>query len=242
MKTATRIEKMVRALPEGQVVGYVDMGIPKREYPAAAKALSRMVQEGLLKRASTGLFYKPKKTMFGELRPQEEQLLRPYLYQNAKRIAYITGIALYNRMGLTTQVPAVIQVASRSKRIIAKVGSLRIKAVKSYVEVSQENYQLLEILDAIKDFKSIPDRDVKGGLRLLKKKLADLGPGNRKKLVTLALSYPPRTRALAGALLDWLKVSPGLVKPLKNSLNILTFFRMGISVSELPTAGKWNIN
>lgn len=57
-------------------------------------------------------------TPFGEIMPDEQQILKPYLYQNGKRVAYITGSSLYNELGLTTQVAARLQIASRDKRII----------------------------------------------------------------------------------------------------------------------------
>jgi len=241
MKTASNIESIIRTLPEGKVVDYEFLTLNKKEYPAAAKALSRMVKSGLIKRASTGLFYRPKKTIFGELTPGEDQLLQPYLFKNDKRIAYVTGIALYNQMRLTTQVPAIIQVASRSKRITAKVGALSIRGVKSYVEVTDENYALLEILDAIKDFKDIPDMDIKSGLTILKNKLTKLSKNKKKELVDLALAYPPRTKALAGALLEWIQRNPPLTNPLAESLHALTSYKLGIDPILLPTIQQWNI-
>jgi hypothetical protein len=233
---------MIENLAEGKVVGYADMGIKSTDYPAAAKAVSRMVKSGLLERASAGLFYKPKKTVFGELKPQEEQLIRPYLYEKGRRVAYITGTSLYNQMGLTTQVPAVIQVASQSKRIRVTVGNVRIKAVKSYIEVNEDNYQLLELLDAIKDFKQIPDLEMANGLKILRKKLVSLSPQTLKQLVSIALNYPPRTRAMTGAILDWAGKPALLIRPLRESLNVLTSFDLGISQTLLPTGPKWKIN
>lgn len=236
------IQEVIEKLPEGLVVGYSDMGIESSDYPAAAQAMSRLVKSGRLQRASTGLFYKPKRTVFGQLKPAEEQLIRPYLYEKDKRIAYVTGTSLYNQMGLTTQIPAVIQVACRSKRITATIGSVRIKAVKSYVDVTDDNYQLLGLLDAIKDFKNIPDLEVKSGLAILKKRLVALREKELKLLIEFAINYPPRTRALTGALLEWTKKGPTLLKPLQESLNPLSSFELGILQNQLPTALKWNIN
>lgn len=241
MKTATLIDKKITALRPGQVVGYDDLGIQKTEYLAAAKAMSRMVKAGVLKRATTGLFYKPKKSAFGELKPQEEELLRPYLFDNKKRIAYITGTALYNQMGLTTQIPSAIQVASREKRIVPKIGSLRIKSVKSYVDVTDNNYKLLEWLDATKDFKMIPDFNKQNGLQLLKSRLKKLSQPERKTLAKIALAYPPRTRALTGAILEYMNEQEVRLDPLKESLNTFTTFDLGIAPRILPTAENWKI-
>ncbi len=133
MKVAEKIEKQITKMPEGATFKYQELAITPDEYPAAAKAIERLIKKGIVSRASTGLFYKAKKTAFGNLRPNEEELLKPYLFEDGKRIAYITGTSLYNRMGLTTQVPKNIRVASRGKRILTTIGSIKVKPVKSYL-------------------------------------------------------------------------------------------------------------
>lgn len=242
MKTATRITNAIKSLPPGQVMGYTDIGITPGEYQAAAKAFGRLVASGTLKRASTGLFYKPKQTVFGELQPAEEELLRPYLFDNGRRIAYITGLSLYNKMGLTTQVPSIISIASREKRIVAKVGNIRVRAVKSYAEVTEKNYYLLELLDALKDFKTIQDMDKAGGIKILANRIKKLSGSDRQNLVNIGVFYPPRTIALLGALLENMKEKPSVLKRLKQSLNPLSSYTLGIGITLLPTAINWNIN
>ena len=44
-----------------------------------------------------------------------------YLFENKNRIAYITGTLLYNQLGLTTQIPAVIKIASQKRIYINKL-------------------------------------------------------------------------------------------------------------------------
>ncbi len=57
-----------------------------------------------IKRLSKGIFYKPEQSVFGELKPSDVEVINTYLFQNGKRIAYLTGTYLYNQMNLTTQV------------------------------------------------------------------------------------------------------------------------------------------
>ena len=70
-------------------------------------------------------------------------LLNAYLFENGKQIAYVTGTRLYNQIGLTTQVPTVVQVASQKKQVKTKIGALTIRPVKSYVEVTKLNVPFL---------------------------------------------------------------------------------------------------
>lgn len=241
MKVAEKIERKINRMKQGTTFKYKQLGIDQSEYGAAAKAMERVIKKGKVKRVSTGVFYKPKPSAFGELRPREEELLKPYLFQDGKRIAYITGGSLYNRMGLTTQVPETIKVASKVKRVTTKIGNTQVKPVKSYVDVNNENYFLLEILDALKDFKTISDLDKKSAITLLKNKISTLSENNRSKLIRYALKYPPRTTALLGAILESSMKTNGL-ESLKTNLNPLTTYELGIKKDILPTAPKWHIN
>jgi len=242
MKVAQKIEKKIKKLKEGTTFKYQQLSIESSEYSAAAKAIERLIEKGIIKRVSTGVFYKPKQTVFGELKPNEEELLKPYLFQNNKRIAYITGVSLYNRMGLTTQVPRNIKIASRDKRITVSVGNIKGNPVKSYVDVTDKNFSLLEILDALKDFKKIPDLDKNSGIKIISNQLKKLGTIEIKQLIDCALSYPPRVRAFLGALLEQINFSiDSELKILIKSLNPLSEYNYGINKKTLPTITNWNI-
>lgn len=239
MKVTEKIERRVKKMKEGTTFKYQQLGINQDEYTAATKAVQRLLKKGIIKRTSTGVFYKPRQSAFGELKPREEELLKPYLFQDGKRVAYITGNALYNRMGLTTQVPKNVKVASKIKRVVTKIGKTQVKPVKSYIEVSNENFYLLEILDALKDFKSISDMDKNTAISILKNKILNLAEEDLTKLVKYAIKYPPRATALLGAILEFSQNDQ--IEKLRDNLNPLTSYNIGVSKDILPTAPKWNI-
>ena len=241
MKVSDKIKKNIARIPDGTAFTYQDLEIIPGEYPAATKAIERLIKNGTISRASTGVFYKPKNTPFGALKPREEELLRPYLFENNKRVAYITGTALYNKLGLTTQVPKNIKVASRDRRIITTVGNIQVKPVKSYVDVTDDNYYLMELLDVLKDFKTIPDTDKSQTIRFVLKKIKAFPGKERDRFIKIAIKYPPRVRAFAGALLS--EISNKLpVRELKESINPLSTFKFGISNKQLSQIKFWNIS
>lgn len=240
MTISKKIEDKVKNLPIGTTFTYQTLSVKADEYAATAKALERLIKKEVIKRVSTGVFYKPKQTIFGELMPREEELLKNYLFDNDKRIAYITGLSLYNKLGLTTQVPKTIKIASRDKRIFASIGNIKGKPVKSYIDVSDKNYYILEILDALKDFKQIPDMDKKSGLLLLADRIKKWEKKDKTLLIKYALKYPPRVRAIVGAILENFITSED-VKPLKESLNPLSQYEYNIVETILPNAKNWNI-
>jgi hypothetical protein len=240
MTISKKIEDKVKNLPIGTTFTYQTLSVKAEEYAATAKALERLIKKDLIKRVSIGVFYKPKQTIFGELMPREEELLKNYLFDNDKRIAYITGLSLYNKLGLTTQVPKTIKIASRDKRIFASIGNIKGKPVKSYIDVSDKNYYILEILDALKDFKQIPDMDKKSGLLLLADRIKKWDKKDKTLLIKYALKYPPRVRAILGAILENF-ITTEDVKPLKESLNPLSQYEYNITETLLPNAKNWNI-
>ncbi|MPR36695.1 hypothetical protein GBK04_26025 [Cytophagaceae bacterium SJW1-29] len=240
MSISETIARQVKTIPEDTTFGYAQLRIGPDEFFSTAKALERLQKKGVIKRIARGRFYRPRKTVFGEKRPDESQLLKPYLFNKGKRTAYITGLTLYNQLGLTTQVPSTIQIASRERRNLSKVGGLEIKGVKSYVDVTERNYRMLGFLDAMKDLKQIPDVDMKAALTLFKNRIRELSQKERRDFVTYALSYPPRVRALLGAILEELSY-PRDATELKESLNPLTNYALGIDGTLLKSASNWNI-
>jgi len=240
MNITTTIRTKVNRMETGDVFTYDTLDIPQSELTAAAKALSRMVKKGTIRRYKNGLYYKPKSTVFGEIKPREDVLLEKYLFENNKQIAYITGVRLYNQLGLTSQVSNVIKVASKDKQIKTTIGNIKVKPAKSYVEVTKNNVPLLQILDVIKDFNSIPDFDKKQGITFLKETIDALSFNDKNKMVSFAKKYPPKVRALLGALLENLSMEE-LSNSLKDTINYLSLYEFGINQNILPTIKNWNI-
>ncbi|GGE31640.1 DUF6088 family protein [Psychroflexus planctonicus] len=241
MPLATEIRKKIKSFPKGKTFGYDDLRIAKNDYTTVAKALERLKNQGVIKKLSKGVFYKPEKTVFGELKPDYSELLRPYLFENGKRVAYETGTSLYNRLGLTTQMAFRTKIASRKKRININRENLKADAVKSYAEVTDSNYEILGLLDAFKDIKTIPDCSIVQAIKRLSSIVNELNDKQTELFIKYALMYPPRVRALAGAVLENLGTTPKGIEQLKESLNPLTTIKLGVNKGELPNQSNWYI-
>lgn len=240
MNTAKYIKKQLESIPLGKLFTYDDLGVDNNDFIAASKVLSRLVSKGTIKRYQKGVYYLPKQSVFGELKPDNSQLLQLYLFEKNKPIAYITGTSLYNQLGLTTQVSKVIRLASLDKEIKVNKGTLIIKPAKSYAPISKKNIPLLQLLDVAKDFKNIPDANRETIIRFLKNKITGFSSKERKEFVTLATSYPPKVAALIGAILESLGFAV-LSQSLKQKINSLSTYSFGISPNQLPTIKNWNI-
>ncbi|WP_166968045.1 DUF6088 family protein [Yeosuana marina] len=239
MNIATKIASQIKQFPLGKTFGYKDLNITTNQYVTAAKALERLQKKGIIKKVANGKFYKPERTVFGELKPSETELLKPYLFEGDTRIAYITGASLYNQMGLTRQVASKIKIASRGKRIYIQTGNIKATPVKSYVEVTNDNYRQLGFLDALKDINIISDLDPKSAVVILSNMLKEMPNKKLAETIKYALVYPPRTRALLGALLENMAENE-LLQVLKESLNPFSEYKTVIS-KQLPTGKNWNL-
>jgi hypothetical protein len=242
MKVTDKIKTKINRIDAGELFGYDTLGITLDEVIAASKALSRLVENGYIKRAKKGFYYRPKMTIFGETKPREETMLSIYLFDKKRQVAYISGTRLYNRLGLTTQVPNSIRIASYDKQIKGRVGNMRVKPSKSYVKVTSDNIKYLEFLDVIKDLNTIPDLQKSDGLVFLKKVIYDFDLAEIKKLVAYGVAYPPKVRALLGALLEVMNTNAAIYEVLRKSINPSSNYEYGIDSILLSTANSWNIS
>lgn len=240
MSIAGQIYNRIDSIEPGKVIGYNYFNFPSDKFEALAAALTRFTKKGIIKRLSKGLYYKPKESEFGKLAPNEDQVIKKYLYLGRKRIGYLTGINVYNRMGLTTQIANTNTVACAVPRREVSIGRVKIDFVKAYGKISEGDIEYLQILDAVKDIKSIPDNDVNTVCKILLGKLRSMKRVERKRIFELSFHYTPATRALAGALLE-LTEKGTFVRQLKETLNGLSQYKIGISEDVLPNKASWNI-
>lgn len=240
MSIAQTIQNRVSDMPAGQVFGYQELP----EYPqaplAVIKAVNRLVADKSLQRLSKGKFYIPKKGLLGQRRPSDDELIRSVLYKNGRLRGYITGLALFNRLGLTTQMPRTVTIAVNGGRQEKNFGTISIKTVITRLPVSEENVLLFQYLDVLRDVKRIPDADINQSIRAMKEKLAELDISDRQRLVQFAVEYyNPQVRALLGLLATTLKWDEK--KLLKTTLNPTTTYKLALNIKLWPAAKDWNI-
>ena len=238
--TAHIVRKKVEKIPPGEVFDYRRFNMASSDELSLAKALSRLTQEGVIARLSRGKYYKPQETAFGKLRPSESTLVEALTMRNNKRIGYITGITVYNRLGLTSQVSNILVIATNKPLPPKTVEGYKVKYVKRELDIRDHDIPLLQILDAIRDIKTIPDSSPDEVIRILTSKIKGLSGQEKKQLTKLALSYNAGTRALLSAIID--KYMPRIpVGKLASSLNKLSSYEIGVSESILPNKSIWHI-
>lgn len=242
MKISDNVKCKINKLPRGYVFTYRNFVSEVNVGEAVVKYLNRMAASGKINKLSKGKYYKPKKTVFGTLLPNQYQIVKDLLEKNGKQVGYITGYSMYNALGLTTQVSNTIQIGKREIRPAFTRGRFKIAFIKQKNIITKNNIALLQLLDAIRYVKKIPDTTLDASCVRFMALLRKLSPSEQIKCIKLALNYSPATRALLGALLQEIgcKAKNELQK-LRNTLNPITIYKLTISDTVLPNAKSWNI-
>lgn len=238
MKSKEIITRRIEAIDNGVIFGYADLDLPAEMQTATAKAISRMVAEGVLRKVGKGKFYKPVISRLGEMPPMIEELTKDLLFKDGKRIGYITGIPAFSQMGLTTQISSKIVIGAAQYRRPLKRAGYEISFVVQNNEITDNSIPLLRMLDALKYLKSIPAALPDEIISNIQGQIKTMSEDKRNDLITYAKKYPPSVRALLGAILDNLGF---YCKELKESLNPFSKYTVGISENILPTKSNWNI-
>ena len=121
---------------------------------AVRQSVKRLVASGFLERYDNGIYYIPKRDgLLGKsyLDPSMV-IMRRYVQNKSEIYGYLTGISFANQLGLTTQMPAVIEIVTNheaSNGRMITVGSQRVRIKKPAITVSDSNAELLQLLDTI---------------------------------------------------------------------------------------------
>ncbi len=240
MKTTGYIKTKLSKIPQGYIFTTANFANPEIKRASMVKALNRMAGDGTIVKFAKGKFYKPEKTVFGNLGPSQEEVVKDLLKKNGKAVGYITGVRIFNYLGLTTQLSNVVEIARNDISPSLVRNRVKINFIRQKTPIKKSDIKLLQILDAIRYIKKIPDTSIKASCIRFKDIFTKLTSNESKKIVALALNYPPATRALVGALFEELDRKE-LIDPLAKSLNVLTNYRLTGADIVFSCARNWNI-
>jgi len=116
--------------------------------PWINKQLAKYVKNGELMRFDKGIYYVPKNTMLGpsKLNPQKV-IERKYI--NSKN-GYYSGVSFLNQLGLTNQIPNVIEIYTNnesSKVREVNIGSIKVLLRKARTTINETNVAVLSFLE-----------------------------------------------------------------------------------------------
>jgi hypothetical protein len=126
LKAHTHIEHVILRKKRGDLIFPTDFRGTGTE-DAIKKALSRLTQQGILKRLAHGIYYVPKiDPVLGELSPGADDVVKMLAKKEKIRVRPAGAYALH-RLGLTTQVPTKLVYITDGHSRFFKLGKMQIK-------------------------------------------------------------------------------------------------------------------
>lgn len=171
---------------------------------AVRQSVKRLAMSGFLERYDNGIYYIPKQGgLLGKsyLDPYKV-IMRRYVQSKSEKYGYVTGVSFANQLGLTTQLPAVIEIVTNHEATngrLVMIGTQRVRIKKSTIPVNSTNAELLQLLDSISQAEKYTELTKKETIEVLisymkQKKFS-------KELLTEVL--PALTGATAKKLIEW---------------------------------------
>jgi hypothetical protein len=234
------IRNTINRFATGYVFTTADFSIEVNKPNTTTKVLNNMVAAGQIRRLSKGRFYKPQISKFGELPPDTYQTVKDLLEKNGKIIGYLTGYSVFNKFGLTTQVPTTLQIAVKKEKKPVIRCNYRISFIIQQNTITKANIPILQLLDCLRFFKNIPDAmpdEICRRLLVLFKQLSAEQINMAKRLV---IKYSPSTIALLGAILETNDTGEDTTA-LYMALNHQSSYKLDISTDILSNQKKWHI-
>lgn len=117
------------------------------------KTLERLCKAGKLSKISKGTYCIPKKSAFGIVPPSDREIISAFTKNST---GTVIGYALYNHLGLTTQIPRTTEVFSSSLETQTK----RIRNVLirySPLQFSEDITKMIQSMDVLQNVKCIQD-------------------------------------------------------------------------------------
>ena len=185
-----------------------ELNIPDMSENAVRQAIKRLAASGFLQRFDTGIYYipKPSKLLGTSYLDPLTVIMRKYVGNNTETFGYITGASFANQLGLTTQMPAIIEIVTNkeaTKGRTVTIGGQLVRIKRPSLYITDENATILQFLDTISQadkYSELAEAEMIERLRayllkcnLTKKQLSEVSPAltgaTAKKLIEWGMIY-----------------------------------------------------
>ena len=131
-----------------------ELKIEEMSENAVRQSVKRLVANGFLDRYDNGIYYIPKQDGLLDKSYLDPVLviMRKYVRNAFDTYGYVTGMMFANQLGLTTQVLAIIEFVTNRESTHGRtitVGSQKVRIKKAAIAVSDNNAELLQLLDGL---------------------------------------------------------------------------------------------
>ena len=141
---------------EGEPIFFGDLLIEDISKSAVNQQLRTLCNYGKLMKYETGVYYIPKNTVLkSTIGPTADTVARyRYISKGDTIVGFYTGNTFANQLGITTQVPKIVEIASNhtnSSPREVEIGGRKFYIKKPITPVTTENVYVLQMLELIKN-------------------------------------------------------------------------------------------
>jgi len=207
--------------------------IPDTSPAAATRALARLADRGVLVRVSKGLYFAPKDTPLGKSQPSELDIAQKTLFGRAR----LRGTAAANYLGLSTQVSARPELVVFANNMPKHTASAQV-TIRRGTPPKMLSETAGALIEFVRDRGAYAETSSTETFERLNHFLVNMTEVDGLHLCDVAITEPPRVRAILGALLECANLPSAMWVSLKKSLNPLSKFDFGL-FKELSNAKEW---
>lgn len=147
---------------EAEPIFFSDLERENITKSALNQQLKKLCEKGLLQKYETGVYFLPKKTLLkSTVGPNADMVARYRFISKGGNIdGFYGGNSFANQIGITTQVPNVVEIVSNNTNSSAReirIGNRRFYVRKPIVEVTKENVYVLQMLELLKNLDTYLD-------------------------------------------------------------------------------------
>lgn len=121
--------------------------------------LNRLVKEKVIYQFMKGVYYKPTKGIYGKKKLNVNKVIsKKYISNNNEIKGYISGAYLFNKLGLTTQMPRVITIVTNECPNNNEYYNKNLGVVirKPKIKITKDNYLYLQLFDILINKEKVP--------------------------------------------------------------------------------------
>lgn len=148
----------------GEPIFTVDIDIKGVSDDNIRRQFKTLTDQGKIRRFENGVYYIPEKTRLkgGVFLSPDRVAYNKYICRKGNHIGYYSGYTLANQMGISMQVPYKEEMISNNLSAAVKeveIGGQKFIVRKARVQVTNENYKVLRLLDLLKGIGEYADED-----------------------------------------------------------------------------------
>jgi len=243
----SRVLSSLDNIEEGKVFSPSDINISHKHKALVYQSLSKLTKDGLISRISQGNYYIPKRSRFGILKPNDDEVIKTVvnkIYRRTKTKPFLASNNVYQKLGLTTQISnEIFLVCNIKSQYSIKIKNLKFNLIKHDGRWSSNLTEYFEFLYALQTIQKIPDTTVDESYRKLRNIISHYTVKDISNLVESSQKFKKRTQALLGTMLE-MEGYNAASDIIQKQLNKNTSYKINIKNTTIPTKYKkrWKIH